>query len=231
MKKFTKRVFDRKWEIVTLIIIFILVFGNIYQFLDRHLMSKRMISEVSYQPPEQSIFEPVLYPGRAVGDYSDRIFNFDVYLNTIGATEVHRNFYTSGDDMMNYELRFKLDGNDWTVKTTEYRTADLYTYGMYSGIEVDTGRVKFKVPTSNYGSHISDSTSAFKMDWVIFGVFHNATDSQSELAKELRMGIEESNCPFRGLGIVHYELWPDDTAIWHDDAGDFMVEDGLDLNY
>ena len=231
MKKFKKRVFDRKREIPILVVIGILVFLVTFEFMMLLQLSNRDVSKTSYQPPEQSIFEPILYPGRAFGDYSDRVFNFDVYLRTIGATDVTRSFYTSEDDSMNYELRFRLNDNDWTVKTTEYRTTDLYTYGMLSTIEVDTKRVVFKIPTSNYGSHINDSTSAFRMDWVIFGVLHNATDSQSELAKELRMGIEESNCPFRGLGIAHYEIWPDGTIIWHDDFGDFMVEDGLDLNY
>ena len=62
-------------------------------------------------------------------------------------------------------------------------------------------------------------------------MFHAATDKNSELAKELRAGLDETNCPFYGLGIAHYERWEDGTIIWHDDMGEFTFADGLDLHY
>lgn len=220
---------DRALLVVTNLVIAIALVA-VTAITTRMLTKDEKTSEPVYQPASESIIESNFYPGRIYGEYSDYVFCFDGYLESIGATDVARYIYTTGAGTV-FELRFKLDGNKWKLKSTEYRTSDIYTYGMYSGLEVDTGSVIFQVPTENYGTHICDSTSPFKIDWVIFDVFHNATDKNSELAKELRAGVEESNCPFRGLGVDHYEKWPDGTVIWHDDMGDFTVEDGLDLHY
>ena len=228
MKDFVPRHFV---AILAAALILFLAASNIFQLVEvRRLKSKMTSSEIIYQPAQEMLIESNFYPGRIYGEYSDYVFCFDEYLDSIGATEITRYVYTAGEGTF-FELRFKLDGNDWKLKTSEYRTQEIYTYGLYSTIEVNTGKVSFIVPTGNYGTHICDATSPFKIDWVIFDVFHNATDKNSELRKELRAGQDESNCPFRGLGIGHYEKWSDGKTFWHDDLGDFTIDDGLDLHY
>lgn len=217
-------------KVFCLVIITILACLNIFQYVSAHTLETTAASEVVYQPSEESLVESNFYPGRIYGEYSDYVFCFDEYLESIGATEISRYIYTTADGTV-FELRFNLDGNSWFLESTEFRTKDLYTYGMYSKLEVDCGDVTFVVPTGNYGTHICDATSPFKVDWVIFDVFHNATDKNSELARELSSGSEETNCPFNCLGIEHYEKWSDGTVVWHDDLGDFTIEDGLDLHY
>lgn len=225
----------KKVNLVIAIVVVLLLAGNIVQFAERSQLKKEIVAQnaaprVEYQPAEESLFESSFYPGRIYGEYSDYVFCFDKYLESIGATEVARYVYTTGAGTI-YELRFNYDGMKWKLKTTEFRSSDIYTWGLYTQIEADTGKVIFSVPTENCGTHICDSSSPFKCDWVIFDVFHNATDKNSGLAKELRAGMEESNCPFRGLGIAHCEKWPDGTIVWHDDVGDFTIDDGLDLHY
>lgn len=228
MKEFILRHFV---TIVAAVLILLLTTGCIFQKVENKQLRRQLkSSEIIYQPAQEMLVESNFYPGRIYGEYSDYVFSFDEYLNFIGATEIARHVYTTGEGIV-FELSFKLDGNNWKLKTSEYRTQEIYTYGMYSSIEVDTGEVIFAVPTGNYGTHICDSTSPFKIDWVIFDVFHNATDKKSDLARELRAGQDESNCPFAGLGIEHYEKWSDGRTVWHDDLGDFTIDDGLDLHY
>lgn len=193
--------------------------------------AKHTIAEASviYQPASESLVENGFYPGRVYGDYSDYVFCFDAYLNSIGATNISRYIYHIAEETV-YELRFSLNGFDWILKTNEFRT-DCLLYGYYSQIEAGNGKIAFHVPTENCGTHICDATSPFKIDWVIFDVFHNATDENSGLKKELCAGLDESNCPFMGLGIEHYEKEPDGKTTWHDDLGDFTIAEGLDLHY
>lgn len=185
---------------------------------------------IVYEPANDELIESNFYPGRIYGEYSDYVFCFNEYLESIGATDVARYIYTTGEGTV-FELRFNLDGSKWKIKTTEFRASDIYTWGTYSQIEVDTGKVLFCVPTENSGTHICDESSPFKIDWIIFDVFHAATDKNSPIGKEFRATVEESNCPFRGLGIAHYEKWSDGTTLWHDDVGEFTFDDGLDLHY
>ena len=186
-------------------------------------------SDVIYRPT--STAEDEFYPGRAYGDYSDSTFCFDNYLESIGASKVQRYMYTNNEGKV-CELWFEFDGLDYKIITTEFRT-DTYNYGLYSKlqVEIEHGQCTIAVPTENTGSYICDATSPFKVDRIIFDVFHAATDKNSELAKELRAGLDETNCPFYGLGIAHYERWEDGTIIWHDDMGEFTFADGLDLHY
>lgn len=187
------------------------------------------VGKIIYEQANDPLEEVGFYPGRAYGDYYDLVFCFDDYLNSIGADEIQRYIYTSGE-VRNYELRFKYDGFDYVITTTEF-SSEPYTYSYYSRIEAKNEDVTFIVPVENCGTHICDATSPFKIDWIIFDVFHAATDKDSRLKKELRAGLEETNCPFYGLGIDHYEKWNNGETIQHDDLGNFTFEDGLDLHY
>ena len=176
-----------------------------------------------------SLEEAGFYPGRAYGDYSDLTFAFDEYLESIGAKDIQRYVYQLNDDSV-FELDFKFDGCDWKMKTTEFKT-DLYLYGLYSTLEVGYKGVTYVIPVDNCGTHISDATSPFKCDWLVFDAFHIATDKKSEYRHELRTGFDEDSCPFIGLGIPHYECENDGQIIWHDDLGEFTIDDGIDLHY
>ena len=179
----------------------------------------------------QELVDAGFYPGRVDGEMSDYAFCFNEYLYHIGAPAVKRYMYTN-DDGINYEIRFKYNDMDWKLKTTEFRMDDEYSWSMYSTVEATTGGVTFGIPRGNSGTHICDNSSPFKMDWDAFDVFHVATDENSVITKELRSEVDESNCPFRGLGIMHYEQWEDGEMIWHtDDNGDYSKENGLDLHY
>jgi len=212
-----------------IVVIFILLTMNIYMIHKCDSLKKANASEVEYQPAVVDLKEKGFYPGRVYGDYSDGVFDFSAYLNDIGATEVKRYIYDNNEGR-NEELRFKLGNFDYKLKTTIFKT-DSYTFGLYTSLEADNGKVRYAVPTTNSGSYIADSKSPIMVDWLIFDVFHNATDSNSQLRQELRNGMDETDCPFYGLGVAHYESWPDGIVIWHDDAGSFTVDGGLDLHY
>ena len=169
------------------------------------------------------------YPGRTYGDYYDLTFAFDEYLKSIGAENVERFIYQESDEVV-YELRFRFDDSFWKIKTNEYKV-DLFTYGLFSSLEVSYGGVTYVIPVENCGTHISDATSPFVCDRLVFDAFHLATDKESEFRRELRAGLDEDNCPFMGLGIPHYEQEGDSKPIWHDDIGEFTVAEGLDLHY
>ena len=185
-------------------------------------------NDVTYRPADESLVEKGFYPGRIYGDYTDRVFCFDAYLNHIGAEKVQRYMYETAAGTVQ-ELRFTLGNFDYKVKTTIFRN-DCYYFGLYTGLELDDGKVIYAIPTTNCGSFIMDSTSPFLMDWQIFDVLHCITNPDSELRREFQSGWED-NCPFRGLGIDHYEKWQNSEVIWHDDVGDFTLDDGLDLHY
>jgi hypothetical protein len=169
------------------------------------------------------------YPGRIQGDYSDIVFSFDAYLESIGAENVQRYIYQE-DEGAKHELHFDLDGSNYTVETTVFKM-DNCTFGLYSNLVIDTGRVIFAVPTNNSGTFVLDATSPFVMDGLIFDVLHCVTDKNSIVRKDLQSKVEESNCPFRGLGVAHYERWADGTLIWHDDLGEYMAGNTLVLHY
>jgi hypothetical protein len=187
-------------------------------------------ANASEREVDKTLLEAGFYPGRLYDEKSDYIFAFDEYLNYVGATDVQRYVYTN-EDGTNYELKFKFDDKEWTLKTVEFRMPDDYSWGMYSMIEVKDGGVRFIMPNENSGTHICDASSPFKIDWNAFNVFHASTDANSVLTRELRAEVEESNCPFRGLGVAHYEIWEDGEQIWHDDAGKYNADNGLDLHY
>lgn len=189
----------------------------------------RIQGAVTYSPAEKTLEENNFYPGRVYGDYTDLTFCFDDYLKSIGADKIQRYMYTTGENKV-YELWFELDGSQWKLKTTEFKP-DLYTYGLHSCIEVESGKVIFVAPSENSGTYISDATSPFKIDWEIFDIFHAATNPNMEYVRELRAGLDESNCPFRGLGLPHYEMEPGIAMTWHDDTGEYTLADGLDLHY
>lgn len=230
-----KKILNKEKEQLKSIAIFILIgiSGGLLILNAIHIghnaVAKKEVTTVTYQPASEAIVESGFYPGRIYGDYTDLTFCFDEYLNSIGASEVKRYMYSTGEGKI-YELRFKYSGFDYIIKTTEFKV-DLYSYGLYSRLEVNNGQVAFVVPTENSGTYINDATSPFKVDWKIFDVFHAATDKNSGLVKELRAGLEETNCPFYGLGIAHYEQWNDGTVIWHDDLGNITFDDGLDLHF
>ena len=193
------------------------------------LESEKKGDAIAYEPADEIIVEKSFYPGREYGDYNDLTFCFSDYLESIGASNVQRRVYTTSEDK-NYELSFEFDGFKYKIITTEFKVAS-HSYGLFSKIEAKKDNVLFAVPINNSGTYVCDATSPFKVDWIIFDVFHAATDKDCELAKELRAGLDETNCPFHGLGIAHYELWDDGTTIWHDDLGSFTFDDGLDLHY
>ena len=194
-----------------------------------HNKEANAISAVEYRPASEVLVENGFYPGRVYGDYTDLCFSFDAYLKSIGAEKVQRYMYTTGESK-SYELWFELNGMKWKLKTTEFKP-DLYSYGLHSCIEVENGKVTFVAPSENSGTYVSDSTSPFKIDWVIFDVFHAATNPNSKYVQELRAGFDEDNCPFGGLGLPHYEIEPDAAMTWHDDTGEFTIADGFDLHY
>ena len=184
---------------------------------------------IAYEPADEIYVGESFYPGRECGDYNDLTFRFSDYLGSIGAKNVHRRVYTTSEDKT-YELCFEFDGFEYKIVTTEFKVSS-HSYGLFSKIEARKENVLFAVPINNSGTYVCDATSPFKVDWIIFDVFHAATDKDCELAKELRAGLDETNCPFYGLGIAHYEQWDDGTTIWHDDSGSFTFDDGLDLHY
>ena len=194
----------------------------------RALEKATAANAVTYSPAPEELSENGFYPGRVYGDYTDLCFCFNDYLNSIGADKIQRYMYSTGEGKV-YELWFSFGGFDWKIVTTEFKS-DLYTYGLYSRIEADNGKVTYAVPTENSGTYICDATSPFKCDWLIFDVFHAATSPDAEYVRELRKGMDEDGCPFIGLGMAHYEHAKGET-IWHDDLGDFTVADGLDLHY
>jgi hypothetical protein len=186
-------------------------------------------SDVEYRPASEALRENGFYPGRIYGDYSDRVFNFDAYLNSIGAEKTQRYMYESGNGIIQ-ELRFEIEETEYKLTTTIFRSDD-YLFGLYSKLEIEMDGISYAIPTNNCGTFIMDSNSPFMVDWQVFDVMHASTDPDSGLAKVLRVNVEESNCPLRGLGIDHYEKWKDGITHWHDDQGDFTFDDGLDLHY
>ena len=228
--------FVKKYEVQIVLCFVVLAFGGalVFSVVAEEVKHRRALEKataanaVTFSPASEELAENGYYPGRAYGDYTDLCFCFNEYLNSIGADKIQRYMYSTGEGKV-YELWFSFDGFDWKIITTEFKS-DLHTYGLYSRIEASDGVVTFAVPTENSGTYVCDATSPFKVDWLIFDVFHAATDKDAAYVKDLRRGLDEDNCPFRGLGVAHYERAKDETT-WHDDLGDFTVADGLDLHY
>lgn len=207
--------------------------------------SEAKVAKIEYEPVKTETDQ--FYPGRAQGDYSDTCFDMNGYLNSIGATSIQRAIYRT-DEGTKQKLLFTLDDFDWTIETTIFGTG-YADYGIYTAIEAKnriTGRL-FRLPTENCGTIIMDANSPFWFDWLAFDVFHAATDPNCELVEELRTGMDDisepanaaeikaqidSKCPFYGLGVPHYDKDPATGDVsWHDDLGQFTVEEGLDLHY
>ena len=178
------------------------------------LLKNADFSITKHHAPDKALFECGFYPGRVSGDFSDTVFNFDAYLDNIGAKDVQRYIFQGGEGTIQ-DLCFNLDDKSYKIETTIY-DADSCMFGLYSKLEVGNGYVKYCVPTNNSGEFIFDSNSPIMMDKTIFDVFHNVTDKKSK----------EDDCPFSGLGIDHYEKWEDGEVIWHDDSGE-----PVDLHY
>ncbi|MBQ2638783.1 hypothetical protein IJF91_01830 [Candidatus Saccharibacteria bacterium] len=186
--------------------------------------------EISYEPVKTETDK--FYPGRAQGDYSDICFEVNSYLNSIGATEIQRAIYQTNDGT-HQKLLFSLGNFDWTVETVVFADGNS-NYGVYTGVEAKnriSGTI-YRAPVENCGTLMMDATSPFWFDRLAFDMFHIATDPNSELKAELREHMTERDCPFYGLGILHYDKDPKTGEVrWHDDLGGYTVEEGLDLHY
>jgi hypothetical protein len=231
-----KEKFKKDFTFIMLIaVIFILLIMNVvmihkYDKLKQEMSSSAEVAEANYHPASESLAEKNYYPGRVYNDYDDMVFAFDAYLEHIGATKVQRYIYQTSVGVVNFELRFTFDGLDYVITTTGYSTDD-YLYGTYTALTASNGDVIFGVPTNSCGELVMDSTSPFFMDRDVFDVLHVATDKESMLHQKLQAGTDESNCPFLGLGVAHYEKnVSSGEVIWHDDAGD-MYEKKPDLHY
>ena len=170
-----------------------------------------------YHSTNESLLENGFYPARVSGDYSDIVFDFDAYLDNIGAKNVQKNIYQRGDGTV-HELRFDLDDKNYCLETTVFKT-DSYTFGLYTRFSIKVGEVEYALPTNNSGNFISDANSPMMFDYDIFDILHCVTDKDSTIRRDCQAGLEDNGCPFRGLGMAHYEQWSDGTVIWHDDAG------------
>ena len=170
-----------------------------------------------YHPTNEALVENGFYPARVYGDYSDLVFDFDAYLDNIGAKNVQKSIYQRGDGTV-HELRFDLDDRSYRLETTVFKT-DSYAFGLYTRFDITIGEVKYSLPTNNSGNFICDANSPMMFDTDIFDIMHCVTDKDSTLRRDSQAGIEDNGCPFRGLGMAHYEQWPDGTVVWHDDAG------------
>ena len=165
------------------------------------------------------------YPGRIHGDYSDEVFNYGKYLKAIGATDGQRYLYAEAKGLIVQEYHFELDGNKWQLKSYIMEGNQCAT--VSSSIIVDCGDVIYGTTSENRGKVVSDiyTDSPFCMDGAVFDVFHLAT-SDSELKDSLQVGLDEDPCPFKGLGIAHYEKDPKTGDVqWHDDQGDRTIYD------
>ena len=183
-----------------------------------HFLKSVGFNGITYHAPDKALIESGFYPGRISGDYSDTVFNFDAYFDNIGAKSVQRYIFQRGEGTVQ-ELCFELDDTNYKVETTIY-DADSCMFGLYSKLEVGNDCVKYCIPTNNSGAFILDSNSPIMMDQTIFDVLHNVTDKNSTIRKTNASKFEENGCPFRGLGIAHYEKWEDGEVIWHDDYGE-----------
>ncbi len=161
------------------------------------------------------------YPGRIHKDYSDKVFDFDVYLNYIGATDVERYMYDTDEGRI-MELHFTYNDSKYKVKSVIFKTED-QTFGIYSQLEADTGDVIYAIPSTNTGKIIADANSPLIMDQTVFDVLHVSTDKRPDVRQKLRSGMEDLGCPFYGFGVAHYEKWSDGKTIWHDDSGNATV--------
>lgn len=164
------------------------------------------------------------YPGRQYDDYSDKIFDFNGYLESIGATDIQRYVYTEGKDIVVMDLVFKLGQDKWKLQSYVFEGDGNTT--ISSKIVVENEDVMFSTTSENRGKIVADNDSPFWMDKAVFDVFHAASNPECPVTTSLRQGLDEDNCPFRGLGIAHYERDQETLdVIWHDDQGDRTIYD------
>ena len=213
-----EKVLDNKK--VVIFIVFVLVVVVLFQTLRIVKLESDLRSTLA---------ENEFYPGRTYGDYDDTVFDFDKYFEHIGAKNVNYYMYRIPEGIKQ-ELRFTFDGFDYKVESTICRNVSCL-YMIYSEVSAKKKDVTYSTSMLRNGAFIMDMNSPFLMDWLAFDLMHIATDYDSEFRHELQSGTEEEGCPFRAFGVPHYEIWKDGRVIWHDDLGDFTIEDGLDLHY
>lgn len=221
---------NKKTTIVLLTLSAILFVVSIFTSVKWQKAEAR-VSAVAYEPVETETDQ--FYPGRASGDYSDMCFEMSAYLNSIGATEVQRYIYQTNDGTKQ-KLTFTLGNLDWTVETTIFPVGEYSEFGLYTSLEAKdkfSGTI-YRIPPENCGTLMMDATSPFWFDRLAFDVLHIATDPSSELKSELREHMDSCDCPFYGLGLPHYDKDAKTGEVsWHDDMGNYLVEEGLDLHY
>ena len=171
-----------------------------------------------YHATGEALIENGFYLARIYGDYSDLVFDFDAYLDYIGATNVQKSIYQRGDGTV-HELRFDLEDKSFCLETTVFKT-ESYAFGLYTRLGITVGEVEYSLPTNNSGNFVSDANSPMMFDYEVFDILHCVTDKDSTYRRNCQAGIEDNGCPFRGLGMAHYEQWSDGEVIWHDDYGE-----------